>query len=190
MTGIVNPSGKLSETFPVSLDKVPAANGYIDTRVTRYTEGLDVGYRYFDRHSEDVLFPFGYGLSYSVFEYRNLELKPYEGGVTVSYEIANTSPMRGKEVSQIYVREVAPAVYRPYKELKEYAKDDIKAGESVKVQKKLPLTNFSHWSAAKDRWEITDGVYEILIGASSSDVRLRKKLLIEQGRIEWIKDYE
>lgn len=190
LTGNVNPSGKLSETFPVSLDKVPAANGYIDTRVTRYTEGLDVGYRYFDRHSEDVLFPFGYGLSYSVFEYRNLELKPYEGGVTVSYEIANTSPMRGKEVSQIYVREVAPAVYRPYKELKEYAKDDIKAGESVKVQKKLPLTNFSHWSAAKDRWEITDGVYEILIGASSSDVRLRKKLLIEQGRIEWIKDYE
>ena len=74
--------------------------------------------------------------------------------------------------------------------MKEYAKDDIKAGESVKVQKKLPLTNFSHWSAAKDRWEITDGVYEILIGASSSDVRLRKKLLIEQGRIEWIKDYE
>ncbi|MDE5896391.1 MAG: glycoside hydrolase family 3 C-terminal domain-containing protein [Clostridia bacterium] len=186
LTGAVNPSGKLSESFPISLDKVPAANGYIDTRVTRYTEGLDVGYRYFDRRREHVLFPFGHGMSYSAFEYRNLKVTPRDDGVEVSYEVANTSQTRGKEISQIYVREVAPAVYRPYKELKEYNKDEIAAGKSATVKKRLPLSAFAHWSESKDRWEVTDGVYEILVGASSLDVRLRKKILIEKGRIELV----
>lgn len=184
LTGAVNPSGKLSETFPVSLDKVPAANGYIDTRVTQYTEGLDVGYRYFDRHSEHVLFPFGYGMSYAAFEYRNLTISPYGGGVEVSYEIENASNRGGKEISQIYVREVAPTVYRPYKELKEYSKDEIAGGKFVTVKKRLPLSAFSHWSASKDCWEITDGVYEILVGANSLDLRLRKKIFIENGKIK------
>lgn len=184
LTGVVNPSGKLSETFALSLEKVPAANSYIDTRATRYTEGLDVGYRYFDRHAEDVLFPFGYGLSYSAFEYRNLKLSLYEDGVDVSYEIENLSQIDGKEVSQIYVREVSPFVYRPYKELKEYSKDEIEAGKRITVKRKLPLSAFAHWSASKDYWEVTDGAYEILVGASSFDVRLRQKLLIEKGKIK------
>lgn len=190
LTGAVNPSGKLSETFPILIEKVPATNGYIDTRVTRYTEGLDVGYRYFDHHGEDVLFPFGHGLSYSAFEYRNLKLSLCEDGVDVSYEVANISQMRGKEISQIYVREVAPTVYRPYKELKEFAKDEIAAKKSVTVKKKLPLSAFAHWSASKDCWEITDGAYEIVVGASSADIRLRKKLLVEKGKLKMIEDHD
>lgn len=190
LTGAVNPSGKLSETFPISLDRVPAANGYLDTRVTRYTEGLDVGYRYFDLHGEDVLFSFGHGMSYSSFEYRNLKLSLRGDGVDISYEIANTSKTCGKEVSQIYVREVAPTVYRPYKELKEYAKDAISAGTGITVKKSLPFSAFAHWSASKDCWEVTDGVYEILVGASSSDVRLRQKLIVEQGKIKLEDRYE
>lgn len=182
LTGAVNPSGKLSETFPVSLDKVPAAKGYIDTRVTRYTEGLDIGYRYFDRHKEDALFPFGYGMSYSSFEYHNLKITLRGDGVDISYEIENTSLVDGKEASQIYVREVAPKVYRPYKELKEYSKDEIKAGGVATVKRTLPLSAFAHWSAANDRWEVTDGVYEILVGASSFDVRMRQKVSFEKGK--------
>lgn len=190
LTGAINPSGKLSETFPVSLEKVPAANGYIDTRVTRYTEGLDVGYRYFDRHEEDVLFPFGFGMSYSAFEYSNLMLSLCEDGVDVSYEITNGSQTGGKEVSQIYVRESVPTVYRPYKELKEYSKDEIAAGKSVIVKKKLPFSAFAHWSSSKDCWEITDGVYEVLVGASSADVRLRQKLLVEKGKLKMIEEHD
>lgn len=190
LTGAVNPSGKLSETFPLSLEKVPAANGYLDTRVTRYTEGLDIGYRYFDRHGEDVLFPFGHGLSYSRFEYGNLELSPCGDDVQISYEIKNVSRTVGKEISQIYVREVAPTVYRPYKELKEYGKNEIAAGGSVTVTKTIPLSAFAHWSASKDGWEVTDGVYEILVGASSLDLRLRKKLLIEKGKLKLIESHD
>lgn len=190
LTGAVNPSGKISETFPISLDKVPAANGYIDTRVTCYTEGLDVGYRYFDRHAEDVLFPFGYGLSYSAFAYRSLKLLLRDDGVDVSYEIENLSQTDGKEVSQIYVRELSPVVYRPYQELKEFSKDEIAAGKSVTVTKKLPLSAFAHWSSSKDCWEITDGAYEILVGASSADVRLRRKLLVEKGKLKMLEDHD
>jgi len=183
LTGAVNPSGKLSETFPVSLDRVPAANGYIDAGVTRYSEGLDVGYRYFDRHQDGVLFPFGHGLSYSTFEYRNLTVAPCNEGLEMTYEIENTSAVDGKEVSQIYVREVTPRVYRPYKELKEYSKDEIPAKKRVTVKRTLPLSAFAHWSASKDCWEVTDGVYEILVGASSADVRLVKKVLILNGKL-------
>ncbi len=183
LTGKINPSGKLSETFAVSFDKYPAAKGSINTCVTRYSEGIDVGYRYFDRHKEDVLFPFGFGLSYSSFKYDNFVVLPKENCVEISYIITNLSNVNGKEISQIYVREAAPLVYRPYKELKEYDKSEIPAGKSVTVQKVLPLSAFAHWSEANDRWEVSDGAYEILIGASGEDIRLRRKLVIKDGQI-------
>lgn len=183
LTGKVNPSGKLSETFAVSIDKVPAANTYMDTRVTRYTEGLDVGYRYFDRHEKDVLFPFGHGLSYARFEYGDLQLKPSGDRVEVSFTIANTSQTDGQEVFQVYVREAAPLVYRPYKELKAFGKVKIAAGEKTTVKRTLNGSAFAHWSESESAWKITDGVYEILVGASSADIRLRKKLIIGNGKI-------
>lgn len=81
-------------------------------------------------------------------------------------------------------------MYRPYKELKGYSKDDIAAEKSVTVKKKLPLSAFLHWSAANDRWEITDGVYEILIGASSFDVRMRQKLFVEKEKPKLLENYD
>lgn len=183
LSGKINPSGKLSETFPLRLDKVPAANNYIDTRVTRYSEGLDVGYRYFDRHGEDVLFPFGFGLSYSRFLYSDLRVAGGKDGVEISYDIKNASRVCGKEVSQVYVREVTPLVYRPYKELKAFDKREIAAGDSATVQIALPLSAFAHWSESESAWTVSDGVYEILVGASAADVRLRAKVCVYNGKI-------
>ena len=183
LTGRVNPSGKLSETFPLSAEKVPAVTAHADTRVTRYSEGLDVGYRYFDRHADGVLFPFGFGLSYSRFEYSDLRVAACADGAEIEYAIKNVSDTSGKEVSQVYVREVAPPVYRPYKELKAFDKRAVSAGKTQKVKLSLPLSAFSHWSEAESAWVISDGLYEILVCSSSADIKLRTRIRINDGKI-------
>ena len=183
LTGKVNPSGKLSETFPLCYEDSPVANGYLDGAVTRYEEGLDVGYRYYDTYNVPVLFPFGYGLSYSTFEYKNLVLKTNGDGLDVSYEIENVSAIDGKEVSQIYVRAMDSYVYRPYKELKGFAKTLVKAGKTEKVTVKLNLRAFEYWSVGHDRWEVEDGIYEIIVAASVADEKLKTKIKIKDGKI-------
>ena len=186
LTGKINPSGKLSETFPLSLADVPAANAYRSAGVTRYAEGLDVGYRYFETYQVPVLYPFGYGLSYSAFTYGGLHLKADGMALEVCYELENTSERDGKEVSQVYVRECAPLVYRPKKELKAFAKTKVCAGAKAQVAHRLCERAFAHWSTANDRWEVTDGIYEIMVGASVADIRLRAKVRIGSGNIEFL----
>ena len=184
LTGAVNPSGKLSETFPLSEDTVPAVNACRVAGVTRYQEGLDVGYRYFDTYGVPVLFPFGHGLSYSEFTYKELSLTAEKDGLHVSCSVENVSARDGKEVVQAYVHECAPLVYRPKKELKAFSKSEVKAGAIVKFAFRLDAGAFAHWSVSENRWEITDGVYEILVGASSQDIRLTGKITIENGNIK------
>ena len=184
LTGKICPSGKLSETFPLDIADVPAANAWRSAGVTRYQEGLDVGYRYFDTYGVPVAYPFGFGLSYAFFAYDDLKLEGKGSALKVTYEVENTSEIDGKEISQVYVRECAPLVYRPYKELKGFSKDKVKAGKRVKVSLTLDSRAFAHWSTAFDRWTVTDGVYEILVGASSEDIRLRAKIKIKNGEIE------
>ena len=186
LAGKIDPSGKLSETFPRSLEDVPAARAYRCAGVTRYAEGLDVGYRYFDTYDVPVQFPFGHGLHYASYAYADLTCAPKEGGLEISYTVQNTSNRDGKEVSQVYVRECAPLVYRPKKELKAFAKTFVRAGKSGTVTHFLNKNAFAHWSVPQKRWEVTDGVYEILIGASSADIRLRAKLRIADGAIQII----
>ena len=159
LTGRVNPSGKLSESFPRKIEDSSSYNSYKDALVAHYEEGLNVGYRYYDRHGTDVSFPFGFGLSYSQFEYSDLKLVAENDGVQVRFSVKNLSETDGKEVCQIYVHPVASYVYRPVKELKGYEKVLVKAGKKNE-----------------------DGVYEILIGASSKDIRLCAKVKIEQGK--------
>lgn len=182
LTGAKNPSGKLSETFPLCLEDVPAANTFFTAGVTRYQEGLDVGYRYFDTYGEPVLYPFGHGLSYSAFSYEDLRLRVADGAVYAEYTLRNLSERGGKEVSQIYVRHCAPKVYRPSKELKAFDKRDVAAGSAVNVQIKLAERAFAYWSVSKDRWIVDDGVYEVLVGASVSDIRLRAKVMVKEGK--------
>lgn len=187
LTGKVNPCGKTSETFPLSYEDTPAANCYTDSKVTRYEEGIDVGYRYYDTYSVPVLFPFGHGLSYSNFVYGGLKLKTDGNAFEVSYEIENNSARDGKEISQVYVRAMSSYVYRPYKELKGFAKTLVKAGGTEKVTITLDSRAFEYWSTATDCWETEDGVYEIIVGASCADERLRAKIKIENGEFKIIK---
>lgn len=182
LTGKVNPSGKLSETFPLDVEDVPATGTYRRAGVTRYQEGLDVGYRYFDTYDVPVLYPFGYGLSYSEFFYRDLRLSLEDGRVIAEYVVENVSGRDGKEVSQVYVGEDVPLVYRPKKELKGFSKDLIKAGKCVKVRVGLDFRAFAHWNAARDTWTVTDGVYTVSVGASAEDIRLTAKLRVEDGK--------
>ena len=183
LTGKVNPSGKLSETFPLCFEDTPAAQGCIDGTVTRYNEGLDVGYRYYDTYGVDVLFPFGHGLSYAEFNYRNLVLKSTGDNLEVNFELENGSEIDGKEVSQVYVRAMSPYVYRPYKELKEFEKTLVKARKTERVAVKLDKRAFEYWSTANDCWKVEDGIYEIIVAASVSDEKLKAKIKIKDGEI-------
>lgn len=184
LTGRVNPSGKLTETFPVRYEDTPAANSYTDCKVTVYEEGIFAGYRYYDAYGVPVLFPFGHGLSYSEFEYKNLKLAADGEKVTVSFELGNTSATDGKEVVQVYVGTKSSCVRRPVKELKGFAKYFVKAGESVKAALELDKSAFSYWSYQSAKRETEDGIYEILVGASSADIRLTGKIKIENGMIK------
>ncbi len=179
LTGKVNPSGKLTETFPLSVDDVPAENAYRDEAVMVYSEGLNVGYRYFDSFGVPVLFPFGYGLSYSKFEYSNLEVRRAGDKVKVAFDIENVSDVDGKEVAQVYAGEVTREVYRPQKELKAFKKVFIKAHGKERVEIELDRSAFGYYSVAKDKWVVHGGVYKIYVGANVSDILLSSKLVID-----------
>ena len=183
LTGRVNPSGKLTETFPLAFEDCPAAQAVPQAGVTRYWEGIDVGYRYFDAYNVPVMFPFGYGLSYSSFEYSDLRLRVDGDAVFVDYTIENASAYDGKEVSQVYVRACAPKVYRPGKELKGFDKREIGVGAAASVCVRLDRQAFAYWSVSQDRWVVDDGIYEILVAASVCDVRLRAKVQVREGRL-------
>lgn len=183
LTGKVNPSGKLTETFPLRYEDAPASKGYLDSKVTRYEEGLDVGYRYYDTYDVPVQFPFGFGLSYSEFEYKNLSLKAAGETLEVNFEIENASGIDGKEVSEVYVRAMSSYIYRPYKELKGFVKTLVKAGKTEKVQVVLGKRAFEYWSVSENCWNIEDGIYEIIVGASVADEKLSAKIKIKDGEI-------
>lgn len=183
LTGAVNPSGKTTETFPVRYEDTPAAKCRIDSKVTQYDERLLVGYRYYDTNGIPVLFPFGHGLSYSSFEYEELSLKTDGKSLDVAFKIKNASETDGKEITQLYVRACSSYVARPYKELKGFAKTAVKAGKAARVEIKSDMRAFEYWSTAKDRWDVEDGIYEILVGASAEDIRLKAKIKIVDGKI-------
>lgn len=178
LTGKVNPSGKLTETFPLSLGDVPSENAYRDDAVMLYSEGLNVGYRYFDTFNVPVLFAFGHGLSYSEFKYSNLSIKKKDKCVQVCFDIENISDIDGKEVAEVYVREITKEVYRPYKELKAFKKVLIKAHGKERVELSLDKSAFAYYSVAKDCWTVNFGVFEILIGKSAKDIVLSKKITL------------
>ena len=178
LTGKVNPSGKLTETFPLSLDDVPSENAYCDEAVMLYSDGLNVGYRYFDTFGVPVLFPFGYGLSYSEFEYGNLTVEKDGESVKVAFDIENVSDVDGKEIAQVYVREVTKEVYRPYKELKAFKKVFVKAHGKARVELTLDRQAFAYYSVAKDGWTVKPGVFEIQVGKSVEQIEMRKKIAL------------
>lgn len=180
LVGETNPSGKLAETFPLDLDDTFAGEDTGDGFVEWYNDGIFVGYRHFDRYGIDVLFPFGYGLSYSDFKYDNLEIKKTgDCDFTVSYDITNISEVDGAEVSQVYVKDVFCMVIRPERELKGFEKTFIKAGETKRVSVKLDYRSFAYYNTALEKWHVENGTFEIFVGASSRDIKLKGKIDIE-----------
>ena len=169
LTGKINPSGKLSETIPRRYEDTPAYRYYpSQERTAEYRESLYVGYRYYDTAQVPVLYPFGFGLSYTSFEYSDLDITD-EG---VSFNVKNTGSMDGAEVCQLYVGLPGAKVFRPVKELKGFAKVSLKAGETKKVEIAFDDKTFRYWNVKTNKWEIEDGNYTISIGASSTDIRL------------------
>ena len=169
LTGAQNPCGKLAETWARSYADTPARENFGgDGPTVEYREGLYVGYRYYDTAGVPTAFPFGYGLSYTSFAYS--DLKADETGVTLT--VTNTGSCAGAEVVQLYVAKPDAKVFRPVKELKGFTKVQLEAGESKTVTIPLDDKAFRYWNVATDRWEVEGGSYQLLVGASSADIRL------------------
>ena len=174
--GQVNPSGKLSESYPFKYEDCSTAPYFpAKERSVEYREGLYVGYRYYNTANVPVLFPFGFGLSYTTFEYSDIRLD----GKKVTFTLTNTGNCDGAEVAQLYVHAENPSVYRPNRELKGFAKVFLKAGESTEVTITLDDKAFRYWNSATNRFERDGGVYEIQVGASVEDIRLALKVQIK-----------
>ena len=179
--GQVNPSGKLSESYPLRYEDCSTANYFPAVqRDVQYREGLYVGYRYYETAKKGVLFPFGFGLSYTTFEYSNLTVTDKEARFTIK----NTGKRAGAEIAQLYVHAKAPRVYRPAKELKGFAKVHLMVGESKEVVIPLDDKAFRYFNTKTNRFEIDGGAYEILIGASVADIRLRGEVSVEGTNAE------
>lgn len=174
--GDVNPSGKLAETFPGKYtDCVTAKNGQSGLwGKIRLEEGLYCGYRYFDKEHIAPAFCFGHGLSYTEFSYSGLTLKAEKGrDVKLNFTVKNTGKRIGSEIIQVYVAPIAPKVDRPNKELKAYAKVELAPGKSRKVSITLKQEDFAYFDEHLHEFIADAGDYEILVGASCQDIRLK-----------------
>ncbi len=180
MLGKVNPSGKLAETYPEKLEDTPCYKNYPGTELTvEYQESIYVGYRYYDTNNIKVLFPFGYGLSYTEFEYSNLKVNEQESKVKVSFAIRNIGKRKGKEIAQIYLSQEDPTIFKPKKELKEFEKVELEVGEEKQVEIILNKKAFEYFNPETNKWSIEQGKYKILVGKSSRDIVLEKEIFIE-----------
>ena len=177
--GLSNPCGKLAETFPKKLGHNPSYLNFPgeDDRV-EYREGIFVGYRYYDKKGIEPLFPFGYGLSYTTFEYIEVSIDKREitdnETVNVTVRVKNTGNLPGKEIVQLYVRDVASSVIRPEKELKGFEKVKLQPGEEKTITFTLGKRAFAYYNTDIKDWYVETGDFEILIGSSSKDICLRE----------------
>ena len=192
--GDVNPSGKLSETYPYALEDNSSFRYFPGTSVSvEYREGVYVGYRYYDSCKKDVRFPFGFGLSYTTFEYSDLKLSADSikdtDTLTVSFKIKNTGSVDGAEVAELYVNDVKSTVYRPEKELRGFKKVFLKAGEEKEVSIDLDKRAFAFYNVNAHDWQVETGEFRILVGASSRDIKLEKSVTVESTDSYEVPDY-
>lgn len=192
--GDVNPCAKLAETYPMVLADVPSTNYFPGTAVSvEYREGIYVGYRYYDKANVGVRFPFGYGLSYTTFEYSDLALSAGSikdtDTLTVSFQVKNTGGVDGAEIAQVYVADVDSTIYRAPKELKGFRKIFLKAGEEKTVSVTLDKRAFAYYNVALGDWHVESGEFKILVGASSRDIRLEGSVEVQSTVEAEIPDY-
>ncbi len=186
--GDINPSGKLPITFPKKLSDSPAHSSssdrtYPGSDKVYYDEDILVGYRWFDYHNIDPLFPFGYGLSYTEFNFQNLKIEEKnnskEKKINVAVDVTNTGNLTGKETVQLYIKDVESTVTRPPQELKGFEKIKLNPKEKTKIQFSLNKKHFSFWDEKNHKWIVENGVFEILIGNSSRNTPQRKEINLE-----------
>jgi beta-glucosidase len=183
--GDVSPSGKLPATFEKRWEDNAVFNSYsaVDKKIA-FKEGVFVGYRHFDSKNIEPRFPFGYGLSYTTFDYKNLMVTPtsiaQEPKVSVEFEVTNSGGREGAEVAQIYVGELDPGVARPVKELKGFEKIWLKPGETKKVSVVLGKDAFAYYDVGKKQWSVKPGKFEISVASSSRLVRCSKQITLSE----------
>lgn len=184
LIGDANPSGKLPTTYPRHIRDNPAHINFPgENGKVHYGEGIFVGYRYYDQKGIEPLYPFGYGLSYTTFEYSNLGLDSARYGpgqvINVTLDISNTGDRKGQEVVQLYVRDVQSSLVRPQKELKGFTKVMLEPGETKRVTLTLDEHNLAFYDDARSEWVTEPGEFEVLVGRSAGDIRLK-------GKFEWV----
>ncbi len=182
--GQINPCGKLAESFPLRYhDNIVSRYFPMGPRTVEYRESIYVGYRFFDIAEKPLQYPFGYGLSYTTFEYSNLKLSSEkikeDDEFSISFDIKNTGKMAGAEIAQLYVSDVESTAFRPKKELKGFKKVFLQPNETKTVSISLDSRAFSFWNTIIHDWHVESGDFLILVGASSQDIRLTGKVFVE-----------
>ena len=179
--GKQNPSGKLPFSFISSYDQTRAYQGYMDKNLKApYAEGIFVGYRYLEKNRITPTFPFGYGLSYTTYDYSNLMVVNNTNNTyTVSLKVKNTGKVAGSEVVQLYVADDHSKVSRPVKELKGFAKVSLQPGEEKKISLPLNFRSFAYYDVQSKTWKVEPGNFDILVGSSSADIRLKTKVEVK-----------
>lgn len=185
--GVASPSGKLAESFPLSQGDLACNDYFPGDNQVEYREGLNVGYRYLDMDTakKDVLFAFGHGLTYTKFDYKDLDVTPIDDGTRfhVKFTLTNAGLVTAAEVVQCYVHDVECTVYRPEQELKAFTKVWLNAHEHEVVEFTLDTEAFSFYDIGRNKWIVEPGAFEIRVGASSRDIRLCAKVDIASGDV-------
>ncbi|MFN4111587.1 MAG: glycoside hydrolase family 3 C-terminal domain-containing protein, partial [Ignavibacteria bacterium] len=185
LIGETNPSGKLPITFPFKWEDCSSFTTYMkEDSISRYDDGIFIGYRHFDKNNIKPLFPFGFGLSYTTFEFNNL--RTYKDSIKLnekimlSFTLKNTGLLSGKEVAQLYIKPLNTKTERAIKELKRFQKVNLESGEEKIITFILSDDDFKYYDENKKEWTLEAGEYEILIGSSSEDIKLRTKIVIHK----------
>jgi beta-glucosidase len=188
LLGKVNPSGKLAESWPVLLEDNPSYPNFPGYPMTvEYREGLFVGYRYYDTAKKAVRYPFGFGLSYTSFEYSRLKIENKPDKLSITCTVKNTGLLEGKEIVQLYTSCANSSQIRPEQELKGFDKITLKPGETTQVTFNLPLEDLAIYNTHSASWQLEEGDYEFRVGASSRDIRLSETIHIKGEKdAEWV----
>ncbi len=188
--GIVNPSGKLAETFPIKLEDTSCYDNFPGgPKTVEYRESLYVGYRFFETVGKEVLFPFGHGLSYTTFAYEDLhtsqETITDQDTLTINVTVRNTGDRAGKETVQLYISPVSPTAFRPKLELKGFEKVALEPGEAKTISFTLDRRAFAHFSTAINDWQVESGIYRVLVGTSSRQIHLESEVRVDSTQADF-----
>lgn len=195
LLGNVNPSGHLAETYPLKLEDNPTAENYPGTKKNAlHKEGIYIGYRYYETAKKDVLFPFGFGLSYTQFQYSDIKLSSSlikdTDKVTVTFKVKNIGDVDGAEVAQLYVSDKESTIFRPAKELRGFEKVFLKAGEEKEISIELEKRAFAYYNVNIHDWHVESGEFEIQVGTNIRDIALTETINVESTVETIVPDYK